>query len=65
MNEAKELEQKMCNPENIDIFTEEEAGYHARILKNQREKGNYDEHLLNEIYHKTKRTIKLVSYNVL
>ena len=67
LERAKMLENEYINPENLDIFTEEEASYQASILRVRQSKDNtyYDEDILNEIYKKTRQTIKLVSYNVL
>ena len=69
---AKILDKEFCNPDKIDIFTEDEAGYNASLL---RQKGinnaqaaqdeAHDDELLEALYHKATRTVELLSEHVL
>lgn len=69
---AKRLETEFCNPDKLDIFTEDEAGYNASLL---RQKGinnvqaaqdeAHDDELLEALYHKATRTVELLSEHVL
>ena len=68
---AKELERDFCNPENADIFTEEEAGYNASLLRKGGSRGQagsketYDADLLVLLYKKARRTVEVLSDHLL
>ena len=64
---AKKFEEKFCNPESVDIFTEDEAGYNFSMIR-KRDTFNeetFDEHVLEELFYKAKRTVEVLSPHLL
>ena len=65
---TRRLEKEFQNPDGIDVFTEEEAGYNASLLRQKgihasEEEAHHD--LLDALYHKAKRTVELLSEHLL
>jgi hypothetical protein len=56
----QEIKQKFINPSQINIFTEQEAEFTAKMLKHQ-DQNDFDQKEFNRLYSKAKRTIQVLS----
>jgi hypothetical protein len=64
---AKELENRFCNPDNADIFTEDESSYNYSLLRKRSQHADepYDQEILEELFNKSKRTVEVLSEHLL